>query len=73
MPQAAFTHSETVLAVSTNGGSSSDPDGTIESYCWKWGDASPASTGVTSNHTYAAAGTYTVILTVTDNDGATDT
>jgi PKD repeat protein len=73
VPIAAFTHSENFLAVSTNGGGSSDPDGTISSYSWNWGDATLDSSGATASHTYAAAGTYTVTLTVTDNDGATDT
>jgi Tol biopolymer transport system component/chitodextrinase len=51
---------------------SSDPDGTVVAWSWAFGD------GGTSNdrnpeHTYAAVGTYTVRLTVTDDDGATGT
>jgi large repetitive protein len=72
-PTAAFTHTESDLAVSVNGSTSSDPDGTIASYSWNWGDGTPAGSGATANHTYAAAGTYTVTLTVTDDDNATDT
>jgi PKD repeat protein len=51
-----------------------DPDGTIVSYIWDWGDSSPFP-GVIPNpkHTYSAAGIYVVTLTVTDNDGATAT
>ncbi|MCB0913128.1 MAG: PKD domain-containing protein, partial [Propionibacteriaceae bacterium] len=48
-----------------------DPDGTIDSYAWDFGDGNTG-TGRTPNHDYAAANTYTVTLTVTDNDGATD-
>ena len=59
-------------AVNFNGSGSSDPDGTIVSYAWDFGDGS-SGTGVTTTHTYAAAGMYTVSLTVTDNDGATGT
>lgn len=70
-PTACFTHSETNLQASTNGGCSSDPDGTIASYAWSWGDGTPNGSGATASHTYAAAGTYTVTLTVTDNGGAT--
>ena len=59
------------LAVSLSGTGSTDPDGTIDTYAWDFGD-STTGTGPTTNHTYATAGTYTVTLTVTDDDGATD-
>lgn len=72
-PTAAFTAAVADLSVHTDGSGSSDPDGTIASYAWDWGDATPAGTGATANHVYAAAGTYTVKLTVTDNQGATAT
>ena len=71
-PVASFTFSCTQLACTFNGTGSSDPDGTIASYAWSFGDASSA-TGATTSRTYAAAGTYTVTLTVTDNGGATST
>ncbi|WP_457254535.1 PKD domain-containing protein [Pedococcus sp. P5_B7] len=72
-PTASFTSSATFLALSVNGTGSTDADGTIASYSWSWGDGTPAGSGATASHTYAAAGTYTVGLTVTDNRGATDT
>jgi PKD repeat protein len=71
-PTAAFTSSCTDLNCSFDGSGSSDPDGTISSYAWDFGDAATGS-GVSPAHTYAAAGTYTVGLTVTDNNGATGT
>ena len=48
---------------------SSDTDGSIASQAWDFGDGS-GGTGATSPHTYAAAGTYNVKVTATDNDGA---
>ena len=55
-----------------DGSGSNDPDGTIVNYAWDFGDGN---TGARANpaHTYAAAGTYTVSLTVIDNGGLTDT
>lgn len=70
-PIAAFTTTGTGLTVSADAAASSDPDGTISSYAWTFGDGS-AAVGVTAARTYAAAGTYPVTLTVTDDDGATD-
>ncbi len=48
---------------------SRDPDGTIVSYRWDFGDGATAS-GVRVTKRYSAPGTYTVTLTVTDNQGA---
>lgn len=45
---------------------STDPDGTIATTAWEFGDAGTA-TGTDATHTYAAAGSYTVKVTVTDN------
>jgi PKD repeat protein len=44
------------------------PGRTIRSYDWDFGDGTTAS-GPTVQHAYAAAGTYTVLLTVTDDAG----
>ena len=70
-PTAAFTSTATNLAVAFDGSASNDPDGTIASYSWVFGDGETG-TGATPNHTYGAAGTFPVKLTVTDNQGATD-
>ncbi|MFH1724487.1 MAG: PKD domain-containing protein [Elusimicrobiota bacterium] len=51
-----------------DGSGSSDPDGTIVSYDWDFGDSATAS-GASVNHPYAEAGVYTVTLTVTDDLG----
>lgn len=51
---------------------SSDPDGSIVSYAWNFGDGGSAS-GITASHTYVSPGSFSAVLTVTDNDGATDT
>jgi len=49
-----------------------DPDGTIVTYEWDFGDGE-TSFGKIVTHSYASPGTYTVSLTVTDNDGIIDT
>ncbi len=59
------------LTVDFDASASYDPDGTIVSYDWDFGDGTIAS-GVAPSHTYAAAGSYVVTLTVTGDLGATD-
>jgi PKD repeat protein len=55
-----------------DGSQSSDPDGSIVSYSWNYGDGKTGS-GVKPTHEYMDAGIFTVTLTVTDNEGATGT
>jgi subtilisin family serine protease len=70
-PSASFTSSCTGLSCNFTD-TSTDPDGSIASRSWNFGDAG-TSTATNPSHTYASAGTYTVTLTVTDNGGATAT
>ena len=69
-PVAAFTSNAVGLALTVDGSTSTDADGTIVSYAWDFGDGGTATGATPSAHTYTAAGTYNVKLTVTDNDGA---
>jgi len=58
--------------VTFSGARSTDPDGSIGSYAWSFGDGS---TGTSANpsHTYSRPGTYVAELTVTDSSGRTAT
>ena len=60
------------LDVAFDGSGSSDPDGSISSYAWDFGDGSTG-VGVTISHTYLTAGNFAATLTVTDNRAATRT
>ncbi len=51
---------------------SSDPDGTIRSWAWDFGDGSTAS-GETVTHIFSSAGKFWVILEVTDDRGGKGT
>lgn len=72
-PVAAFTASSQGLTASFDASGSTDPDGSIASYAWDFGDNSAAGSGVKPQHTYAAAGAYQVTLTVKDGANAEGT
>lgn len=57
--------------VSFDGTPSRDPDGSVASWSWDFGDGAQGS-GAQVTHTYTAPGRYFPKLTVTDNAGATD-
>ena len=64
---------ETISGLTVNfTDSSTDSDGTIASRAWNFGDGA-TSTATNPSHTYAAGGSYSVSLKVTDNGGATNT
>ena len=71
LPTAAFAFTTNDLTASLNATGSNDPDGSIVSYDWDFGD-STAGSGSTVDHLFGAAGTYDVKLTVTDNRGGTN-
>jgi PKD repeat protein/KaiC/GvpD/RAD55 family RecA-like ATPase len=75
-PIARFTFSPqnplTSEIVTFNATASYDIDGQIVSYLWDFGDGN-IGTGEITTHAYADNGTYTVTLTITDNDGLEDT
>lgn len=71
-PTASFTDTCTELACSFDASGSTAGDAGISSYAWTFGDGNSGA-GQSVAHTYAADGTYTVTLTVTDAAGLVDT
>ena len=72
-PIAVFTVSpptpvNAVAAIFDASGTTTSGGASIVQYAWAWGDGSSTTTAVaTTSHTFAAAGTYVVTLTVKDN------
>ncbi len=69
-PVAAFTVTCNYLACAY-ADASTPGSATITTRLWTFGDATTG-TAASGTHTYAAAGTYTVTLTVTDSNGLSD-
>jgi PKD repeat protein len=71
-PTASFTANPpsgpVPLTVNFDGSASSHPGGAIVSYAWNFGDGQ-AGAGAQVSHTYNAVGSYTVVLTVTAQNG----
>jgi PKD repeat protein len=74
-PVALFTFNPALgyapLPVAFDASGSYDVDGRIASYLWDFGDGK-STPGKKVEHAYAAAGTYTITLTVRDSRGAED-
>ncbi len=58
--------------ISFSAAGSIDPNGSIVSYAWNFGDGNTGS-GAAPTHEYQFFGSYTVQLVITDNDGLADT
>jgi len=77
LPTASFTFSPSTPKVNEivtfDASGSSDPDGSIVSFKWDFGDGNVTTvSSSTVTHVYAASQSYTVTLTVTDNEGFTN-
>jgi glucose/arabinose dehydrogenase len=77
-PLAAISANQTSgtspLAVNFSSSGSSDPDGDALTYSWDFGDGSARSTSANPSHSFSSTGSqgFTVILTVSDSKGLTD-
>lgn len=72
-PVAPALQSQTVgwgTNITFDASAATDPDGTVAGYSWEFGDSSTSDKALTT-HQYPSVGTFSVRLTVTDNDGAT--
>jgi len=75
LPIARFSYTPTKIGlceeVTFDASASSDPDGSISSYKWDFGDGGKSS-GAKVKHSYHGLGNYKVTLTVIDNEGASN-
>lgn len=75
VPRAQFTPTTTGPTTGENvtfdASESYDPDGTIVSYEWDFGDGAIGA-GMVTAHSYDTEGSYTITLQVTDDDGLSD-
>ena len=67
-PTASFSYTCDGANCDFDGSGSSDPDGSVASYAWDFGDGG-AATGSLAGHDFGTSGTRDVTLTVTDDEG----
>jgi len=67
---ASATTGKAPLVVRVDASESTDSDGNVVSYKWAFGDGG-SGTGARTEHTFVNAGTYTITLRVTDDQGKT--
>jgi endoglucanase len=76
-PIASFTTDKTSgtppLTVKFDASNSSDPEGSLLTYSWDFGDTTAIGTGKTVSHVYATTGIFKAVLTVKDPQNATTT
>ena len=76
-PNPSFTAPQAATApgsdVQFDASGSTDPEGTIATYSWDFGDGSPTGDGQAPTHTYPNRGNFTVKLTITNSYGQTET
>ena len=72
VPVASFTQVITAYTVAGTS-TSTDSDGVSASYAWNWGDNTTIDTTANPSHTYVLAGTYTITLTVKDENNGVST
>jgi PKD repeat protein len=68
-PRAQFGFSCSGMHCDFDASSSDDVDGNIVSYSWNFGDANTAN-GMNTSHDFANSGSFAVVLTAQDNEGA---
>lgn len=74
IPTADFTMNNTcMLAPTTMTNTSTDLINQAMTYSWDFGDGTPLETGTNPTHVYQTAGTYTITLVATNQDGCTHT
>jgi len=71
MTSAPVTAGKVPLTVNFSSAGSYDPDGSIDTYEWDFGDGSAIANEADTSHTYTEPGTYIAELTVTDDQGLT--